>query len=183
MPTYRSKSAGNWRETSIWQSVKSKSGSRIVVWRAKRTAKDNKTSRRKITTTVPTTTTTTTIRVIRVREGHQVTTATPITIQVTRTPDQPAMLGLARMSVIRHPSSVITILIQLPPPPLQPPPLRPPRQVILVTTAYSIRITINDRRPFTPCENRLYLLVTMNNSQLFLKIGDFSHERKKRAKI
>ena len=50
-------------------------------------------------------------------------------------------------------------------------PLQQPRRlpVILVTTVYSIRTTINDKRPFTPCEFDLNT------------IGDFSHERKKQA--
>ena len=58
-----------------------------------------------------------------------------------------------------------TILIRRRRQPLLPQRPRPRRPVILVTTVYSIRITINDKRPFTPCELRL--------------IGDFSHARNK----
>ena len=146
MPMCRNKNVGNWHETSTWRSAKSRSGSRIVEWRAKRTAKDNKTSLK--ITTIVTAPIITTIQVIRVRGevAPPVITATPITIQVI------TEVTMRRTPVTRL-SLLITILIRPLPPQPQRLQLLQRLQVILVTpTAYLIPTIINDKRPFTPCE-------------------------------
>ena len=79
MPTCQNKNVGSWLETSIWQSAKSRFGSKMNEWKAKRTAKELQTGSHKVVTTAII------IHAVRVREVTPVITpVTLIIIQVTQ---------------------------------------------------------------------------------------------------
>ena len=117
MPMCQNKNVGSWGETSIWQSVKSRSGFKIIGWNTKRMDKEKQISipgiNRKMMKAVaaPQTITIWAIQVLEITPV--ITTVTPITIQVTRCTMEATLLrGL--MSVPQPMPTMILIQPQQP---------------------------------------------------------------------